>query len=174
MTSPRILIACVGNIFLGDDGFGTEVARELAGRPLPPGVVLKDYGIRGLDLTYALLDPYDLIIIVDACSRGGKPGSIYLIEPGPVDSVSADSAWVPMEAHAMNPMNVLRAVNSMGVKPGRVLLVGCEPAWTGSDEDGGIGLSEVVQGAVAEAVTLIGELVAKASVGEAMEAAVQR
>ena len=90
MTQPRILIACVGNIFLGDDGFGTEVARRLAGRSLPPGVVLKDFGIRGVDLNYALLDPYDLIILVDACARGGEPGSVYLIEPDPVESNCAD------------------------------------------------------------------------------------
>ena len=85
MTNPRILIACIGNIFLGDDGFGTEVARRLADRSLPPGVILKDFGIRGLDLTYALLDPYDLVILVDACPRGGEPGTIYLIEPDPVE-----------------------------------------------------------------------------------------
>ena len=71
MTQPRILIACIGNIFLGDDGFGTEVARRLASRALPPEAILKDFGIRGLDLTYALLDPYDLVILVDACPRGG-------------------------------------------------------------------------------------------------------
>src|SRR6202040_1259682 len=81
MTNPRILIACIGNIFLGDDGFGTEVARRLAGGSLPPGVILKDFGIRSLDLTYALLDPYELVILVDACPRGGEPGTVYLVEP---------------------------------------------------------------------------------------------
>ena len=76
MTPPRILIACIGNIFLGDDGFGTEVARRLANRELPADVVLKDFGIRGLDLTYALLDPYELVLLVDACQKGGTPGTI--------------------------------------------------------------------------------------------------
>ncbi len=90
MTNPRILIACIGNIFLGDDGFGTEVARRLASRPLPPGVILKDFGIRGLDLTYALLDPYELVILVDACPRGGEPGTVYLVEPDPVESDAPD------------------------------------------------------------------------------------
>ena len=75
MTNSRILIACIGNIFLGDDGFGVEVARRLAGRPLPPEVMLKDFGIRGFDLTYALLEPYELVILVDACPRGGEPGT---------------------------------------------------------------------------------------------------
>src|SRR4029077_20136764 len=83
MSGLRILIACVGNIFLGDDGFGVEVARRLAGRPLPEGVVLKDFGIRGFDLTYALLDGYDLTILVDACPRGAAPGTLHLIDPDP-------------------------------------------------------------------------------------------
>ena len=83
MSHPRILVACIGNIFLGDDGFGTEVARRLAARTLPPEVSVKDFGIRGLDLTYALLEPYELTILVDACPRGGEPGSVYLIEPDP-------------------------------------------------------------------------------------------
>ena len=130
--SARILIACIGNIFLGDDGFGTEVARRLAGRPLPPGVILKDFGIRGLDLTYALLDPYELVILVDACPRGGEPGTVYLMEPDPVESNAPDIAPARLETHAMNPMNVLRMVKSMGGAPGRILIVGCEPADIGS------------------------------------------
>jgi hydrogenase maturation protease len=156
----RILIACIGNIFLGDDGFGSEVARRLAGRPLPPGVVLKDFGIRGLDLTYALLDPYDLVILVDACPRGGEPGTVYLVEPDPVEP-GADTR---LETHAMNPMNVLRMVKSMGGAPGRILIVGCEPAEIGSDEEGKLGLSEAVAGAVDEAVRTIETLVSRDTV----------
>src|SRR5579872_6369427 len=109
MTQPRILIACIGNIFLGDDGFGTEVARRLGNRPLPEGVILKDFGIRGFDLTYALLEPYELIILVDACARGGEPGTVYVIKP----DVTAGPP-TPLEAHGMNPTNVLRLVQSMG------------------------------------------------------------
>jgi hydrogenase maturation protease len=162
MNAARILIACVGNIFLGDDGFGTEVARELARRPLPPGVILKDFGIRGLDLTYALLDPYELVILVDACPRGGKPGTVYLIEPESIDSVGSPAL---VEAHAMNPLSVLRAVKSMGGAPGRVLIVGCEPADLGSD-DGRLGLSEPVKAAVDEAIAMIESLVSKNLAGE--------
>jgi hydrogenase maturation protease len=162
MNGARILIACVGNIFLGDDGFGTEVARELARRPLPPGVILKDFGIRGLDLTYALLDPYELVILVDACPRGGKPGTVYLIEPESIDSVGSPAL---VEAHAMNPLSVLRAVKSMGGAPGRVLIVGCEPADLGSD-DGRLGLSEPVKAAVDEAIVMIESLVSKNLAGE--------
>lgn len=165
MNAPRILIACIGNIFLGDDGFGTEVARKLAGRSLPHEVILKDFGIRGLDLTYALLDPYQLVILVDACPRGGEPGTVYLLEPDPVDS----NAPPALEAHAMNPMNVLRMVKSMGGAPGRVLIVGCEPADLGSAEEGKLGLSDAVHGAVDEAVAMIETLVYQNLAGKPTE-----
>jgi hydrogenase maturation protease len=173
MTATRILIACIGNIFLGDDGFGTEVARRLAGRPLPPGAVLKDFGIRGLDLTYALLDPYELVILVDACPRGGEPGTVYLVEPDAVEPNTADGTPVQLEAHAMNPINVLRTVKSMGGAPGRILIVGCEPGDLGSDEEGKLGLSDLVEAAVDEAISLIELLVLKSLEGEASEIAVQ-
>jgi hydrogenase maturation protease len=163
MSRGRILIACIGNIFLGDDGFGSEVARRLAGRALAPGVILKDFGIRGLDLTYALLDPYDLVILVDACPRGGQPGTVYLVEPGPMEL----DTQVRVDAHAMNPAEVLRAVQSMGGAPGRILIVGCEPAELGSDEDGRIGLSEPVQAALDEAIALIDKVVAEVLEGHA-------
>ncbi|MGA7234724.1 MAG: hydrogenase maturation protease [Bryobacteraceae bacterium] len=162
MNHPRILVACIGNIFLGDDGFGTEVARRLAARTLPPEVSVKDFGIRGLDLTYALLDPYELTILVDACPRGGEPGSVYLIEPDPL---TGNDEPPRLEAHAMNPMNVLRAVKAMGGASGRILIVGCEPADLGPEE-GQLGLSEAVQAAVDEAVILIETLVSKLLEGE--------
>ncbi|MGH7848434.1 MAG: hydrogenase maturation protease, partial [Candidatus Binatia bacterium] len=77
MTPAKILVAGIGNIFLGDDGFGVEVARELAKRKLPESVRVVDFGIRGFDLAYALLDGYDLTILVDAAPRGGLPGTLY-------------------------------------------------------------------------------------------------
>jgi len=80
--NPRILIAGVGNIFLGDDAFGVEVVQQMAGRTFPPGVRIVDFGIRGLDLTYALLEDYDAAIIVDALPRGQAPGTLYVVEPG--------------------------------------------------------------------------------------------
>ena len=173
MSGPRILIACIGNIFLGDDGFGTEVARRLAGRSLPAGALLKDFGIRGLDLTYALLDPYELVILVDACPRGGAPGTVYLVEPDPAEWNSPDGAPATLETHAMDPMNVLRAVKAMGGVPGRILIVGCEPAEIGSDEEGKLGLSEPVEAAIDEAVALIETLVSKTLEGETAETALQ-
>ena len=157
MTPPRILIACIGNIFLGDDGFGVEVARRMAGRSLPPGVTLKDFGIRGFDLTYALLEPYDLVILVDACPRGGDPGAVYLIDPAG-DSLP-DAAPGPLDMHGMNPMKVLRTVKSMGGPQNRTLIVGCEPVDLGSDEEGKLGLSEAVMAAVDVAIDMIEKLV---------------
>jgi len=161
MTNTRILIACIGNIFLGDDGFGMEVARRLARHSLPPEVTLKDFGIRGLDLTYALLDPYELVILVDACPRGGEPGTVYLVEPDPADLNPRNGVPASLETHGMNPMNVLRAVQSMGGAVGRILIVGCEPADLGSDEEGKLGLSAPVAAAVDEAVVMIETLVSK-------------
>lgn len=173
MTRPRILIACIGNIFLGDDGFGTEVARRLAGRSLPPDVVLKDFGIRGLDLTYALLDPYELVILVDACPRGGQPGDVYVIEPDSINLNAPNAAPALVDTHAMNPMAVLRAVQSMGGSPARILIVGCEPADIGSDEEGKLGLSEPVLAAVDEAIGMIETLISKALENEPTEIAMQ-
>jgi hydrogenase maturation protease len=166
MTQPQILIACIGNIFLGDDGFGTEVARRLAGRTLPPGVVLKDFGIRGMDLSYALLDPYELIILVDACARGGEPGSVYLIEPDPVDINLSSPVPASLDMHGMNPLNVLRKVKSMGGAYGRILIVGCEPADLGGEE-GRLGLSDPVHAGVDEAIAMIETLILKETVLQA-------
>ena len=157
----KILIACVGNIFLGDDGFGVEVARRLALQTLPPEAVVKDFGIRGFDLAYAMMEPCDLTILIDACARGFAPGTVFLLEPDPLDE-----SQPAIEPHGMNPMNVLRMVKSLGGTPGRVLIVGCEPAELGSDNDGQLGLSEPVEAAVDEAIALIESLVSKVLVGE--------
>lgn len=157
----KILIACVGNIFLGDDGFGVEVARKLAFKTLQPEAVVKDFGIRGFDLAYAMMEPYDLTILVDACAQGLAPGSVFLLEPDPLDDRQP-----AFEAHGMNPMNVLRMVKSLGGTPGHVLIVGCEPAQLESENDGQFGLSAPVEAAVDEAIALIESLVSKVLVGE--------
>ncbi len=151
-----ILIACIGNIFLGDDGFGVEVARRLERSTLPPEVIVKDFGIRGFDLTWALMETWDLVILVDACPRGGTPGDVYLIEPEPVE---ATSGQMSIDAHSMNPIAVLRTVRSMGGPANRMLLVGCEPADLGGEE-GKLGLSDVVAAAVDRAVALIHDAIA--------------
>lgn len=160
MTTPRILVAGIGNIFLGDDAFGSEVARKLQQRQLPEEVRVVDFGIRGFDLAYALLENYEVTILVDATPRGEPAGTLYTIEPDltELDELAPESKV--LDTHAMNPMKVLAMVKSMGGNFRKVLLVGCEPAPLES-EDGHMGLSEPVALAVEEAVRTVESLVAK-------------
>src|SRR5262245_23406706 len=120
-----ILVAGIGNIFFGDDAFGCEVARRLANRALPEGVQVVDFGIRGLDLVYALLNGCDTVILIDATPRGGTPGTLYTIEP---DLTELANVNAEMEAHGMDPMRVLAVVQSMAANLQNVRIVGCEPA----------------------------------------------
>jgi hydrogenase maturation protease len=161
MDRPRLLIACVGNIFLGDDAFGVEVARRLAQCPLPEGVRVVDFGIRGLDLTYALLDGYEAVILVDAVPRGGPPGTLYVLEPEAGSAPDPAGSGVPIEAHNLDPANVLRLAAALGANVQRLILVGCEPGTTGDLEEMQSGLSDAVRAAVDEAVPLIESLVAR-------------
>jgi hydrogenase maturation protease len=156
VTGPRILIAGIGNIFLGDDAFGVEVAQRLLGRAWPEGVRVVDFGIRGFDLAYSMMSDCDVTILVDAAPRGEAPGTLFVIEPDLAEMNAERDAEI--ETHAMNPVAVLRLVNALGSQPGRVLVVGCEPASFGPDE-GWMGLSEPVQAAVDEAVPLVESLV---------------
>jgi hydrogenase maturation protease len=153
----KILVACVGNIFLGDDAFGVEVAQQLAHTSLPEHVVVRDFGIRSYDLAYALMDDWDLVILVDATSQGGDPGTLYTIAP----ELPVDSDPEALDAHTMNPVSVLKLVAALGGKVGRMLVVGCEPETVAADEDGQMGLSARVRTGVDEAVRVIQELVAK-------------
>lgn len=157
MARPRILIAGVGNIFLGDDGFGSEVAQRLARRALPDEARVIDFGVRGFDLAYALLDGYDVTILIDAMPRGGAPGTLYTIEP---DLNELNDVAAPPEAHALDPLRVLALARSMGGEFKRLLLLGCEPLTLGPEE-GQMGLSEPVMAAADEAVKMIESLVAE-------------
>ena len=163
--APRILIAGIGNIFLGDDAFGVEVARRLAAREWPPNVKVTDFGIRGYDLAYALLDGYDTTILVDACPLGSPAGTLYLIKPDVNDLGGTEEQQGAVEAHSMNPMNVLRLATSMGGPLKRVLLVGCEPATLGPEE-GQMGLSETVEGVIDDAMKLVESIVEKIMNGD--------
>lgn len=158
---PRILIAGVGNIFLGDDAFGVEVVRRLSGRPSPEGVRVVDFGIRGFDLTLALLEDYDVAILVDATPRGEPVGTLYVIEPEVIESGEPDPGELLIDPHAMDPAKVLRLVAALGGRAKRLLLVGCEPEPLDSDDDVVPGLSEPVQAAVDEAVRVIESLVSR-------------
>jgi hydrogenase maturation protease len=155
---PAVLVAGIGNIFLGDDGFGVEVVRRMAGRNLPAGVRVSDFGIRGFDLAYALQDGYETTILVDACPHGQAPGTLYVIEPDLKALDDPDAPQAMVEAHAMNPMSVLRMARAMNIELKNVLLVGCEPETLGGEE-GQMGLSAPVEAAVDDAVKLVDSLV---------------
>jgi hydrogenase maturation protease len=163
--AKKILIAGIGNIFLGDDGFGVEVAGRLANHSFPSGVRVADFGIRGFDLAYALMDGYETTILADAYPGEGQPGSLFLVEPDLQDLNSAETPQGFIEPHAMNPINVLRMAIGMGGQLKRVLVVGCVPATLGPEE-GQMGLSEPVAASVDEAVKLIDALVTRILAGE--------
>ena len=157
MSPKRVLVAGVGNVFLGDDGFGVEVVRRLAGRELPEGVEVADFGIRAMDLAYALQDDYEVVVFVDAISRGEKPGTVYLLEPE-----IEDGGEVTLDTHGMDPVKVIQLSRALGAKPTRTLVVGCEPQVVVSGEDYDemlMELSEPVGAAVEEAVQLVESLV---------------
>ena len=156
----RILIAGIGNIFLGDDGFGVEVVSKLASHSFPPGVRVADFGIRGFDLAYALLDGYETTILVDAYPGAGQPGTLFVFEPDLQNLHSAGAQAGLVDAHAMNPLNVLHMAVNMGAQLKRILLVGCVPATFGPEE-GQMGLSEPIAAALDEAVQLVDSLVAR-------------
>lgn len=158
MRERRLLIAGIGNIFLGDDGFGVEMAQRLAGRNLPDEVHVLDFGIRGFDLAYALLDSYDASILIDVVQRGGEPGTLYLIEPDL--SVLDTPGGQEIETHGMTPSKVLRLVKALGGRPSRVFVVGCEPQTLASEEEWQMGLSVPVQAAIPEAIAMVESVVA--------------
>jgi hydrogenase maturation protease len=164
--TPRLLIACIGNIFLGDDAFGCEVARRLAARPLPEGVRVVDFGIRGFDLALALLDDgVDLAILVDAVPRGEPPGTLYVIEPDWDEQIGLDpNEATPVEMHSLDPVKVLRLVLTLGGRPKRVLLVGCEPS-PFDEDDPPAELSAPVRESVDEAVRMVESLVVQVREG---------
>jgi hydrogenase maturation protease len=157
---PRILIAGIGNIFLGDDAFGVEVVRRLSSCEFPENVRVTDFGIRSYDLAYALIDGYDTTILIDACPRGEPGGTLYVIEPDLDNLDAANGEQEAVDAHAMNPVSVLRMAKSMGGELKRILLVGCEPVTLGPEE-GVMGLSEPVEAALGDAVKLVESLVRK-------------
>ena len=165
-TVKRILIACIGNIFLGDDGFGVEVAQHLMNRrskPYPECVQVVDFGIRDLELVYALLDDYDTLVLVDAMSRGDQPGTLSLIGPIDVDIENDIGISNPrLDTHRMDPMKALTFARTLGARPICTMLLVCEPATACSDEaciEMHMGLSGPVQAAVEEAIKILDVLI---------------
>ncbi len=154
MSEVSILVAGIGNIFHGDDGFGVELARRLARRDQPGGVRVVDYGIRGRDLAYALLDDLDGLILLDAAPRGKPPGSLCVIEPDPGELDGLDVSGPAPDSHGMNPLEVFRMLRILGGRPPRTLIVGCEPGPIDLEREDDAGLSDPVARALDDAVAL--------------------
>lgn len=150
-----ILVACVGNIFNSDDGFGSAVAAELGGRTMPPDVRLEDFGIRSVHLVYELLSGYDVLLLVDTVGRQqGPPGTLFVLEPDLAAHPSADDdplAGVLLDAHDLSPGGAMALVPALGGSVERILVVGCQPGTL----DEGIGLSDEVRAAVVPAADLV-------------------
>lgn len=146
--TQRVLVAGVGNIFLGDDGFGVEVARRLAKLDLPDWVAVGDYGISGMHLAYDLADGVETAVLVDAMPRGGEPGTVYVVEP-------ERPAMALLDGHGMQPDVVLGMLDTLGADVGRMFIVGCEPATAAP----GMELSAPVAAAVDDAVRIVLELI---------------
>ena len=143
----RVLVAGIGNVFCGDDGFGVEVARRLAGESLGDDVCVRDFGVAGVHLAYEMTNgQYDEVILVDVVSRGGAPGTLYAIEPD-VGDLPAEAA----DAHGLTPAAVLAWVGRVGGPSPRVTLIGCEPACL----DDSMELSAPVAGAVDAAIHMV-------------------
>jgi hydrogenase maturation protease len=162
----RVLVAGIGNVFLGDDGFGVALADRLARRSLPAGVEVVEYGIRGMDLAYALLDGrYDKVVLLDAAPRGEAPGTLYVIAP------EVDPEAVAVETHGMDPVRVLAMVQALGGKPPPTLVVGCEPQRypNPGDEEVDAVLSEPVRAALDEAIPVVESLLEELTTQEATE-----
>lgn len=154
--SGEILVAGIGNIFRGDDGFGVEVVRRFASRGARDGVRAVDFGIRGFDLAYALSAKPRAAILVDATTRGGAPGTLYVLEPSELAREAS------IDTHAMHPMRALELANLLGGVPEVMRVVACEAKSVGSDDDvPAIGLSVEVEAAVDRAIALVDEMLAE-------------
>jgi hydrogenase maturation protease len=163
----RTLVAGVGNVFLSDDGFGSEVARRLlAGGGLPGEVDVVDVGIRGMHLAYQVLEGYRVLVVVDTTHGDGAPGSLYLLEHD-LAAATGDAAFDP---HGMEPDAVLELIGALARGVGthgleRVLVLGCEPAHLGE----GMGLTPAVATAVDAAVDAVHRLVERLLAGRTLE-----
>ena len=152
----RILVAGIGNMWLGDDGFGGEVVKRLEARELPDGTVVFDFGTGGLDLAYEVMRGYDALVLVDVTRQGGDPGTLYVMEALEEEVEAGIEDGQVLNPHGMDPQTVLRFVKTLGAWPGKVLVVACEPAAVG---EMGLGLSEQVERAVDGAVGLVVETI---------------
>jgi hydrogenase maturation protease len=138
--NKKILVAGLGNVFSGDGGFGPAVTVALRERTWPNGVEIVDFGEPSRELAVAITRGLDAVILVDAISRGGKPGTLYVEEPDPATQV-------------------LELAATLGETPRYVRLVGCEPALRPAPDEISHGLSPPVEAAIAQAAKLVAQLV---------------
>ena len=146
----RVLVAGVGNIFLQDDAFGSEVARRLDGAAMGDGIEVVDVGIAGTHLALRLLDGYDALVLVDAVQRGGPPGTLTVLEPA-VEDVAHVGSDGSLPTHELDPLTLLALARAWECLPPRVLVVGCEAESVAE----GLGLTDSVAGAVDAAVEMV-------------------
>lgn len=151
--STRILVAGIGNIFFGDDGFGSEVIRNAAISSGDSSVRVTDYGISGMHLAYDLLDDWDGLVLVDAVPSRGQPGTLHVFQ---ADHDESSSAALGLDGHSMDPAAVFASLRALGGRPPYTVVVGCE---AGSVEEG-IGLTEPVAKAVPRAARAVEEIIA--------------
>jgi hydrogenase maturation protease len=152
-----VLVAGIGNVLRGDDGFGVEVVRRLVARGAREGVRFVDFGIRGFDLAYALSSGTEAAILVDATSRGGAPGTLYVLEPHEIGAPDG------IDTHGMHPLRSLELARALGGVPRALRVVACEPASFGDEDVPTMGLTQAVDGAVEGAIRLVDELVQELS-----------
>jgi hydrogenase maturation protease len=152
----RILVAGIGNVWLGDDGFGGEVVKRLEARELPRGTVVFDFGTGGLDLAYEVMRGYDALVLIDVSRQGGEPGTLYVMEALKDEVEAGIEDGQVINPHAMDPQTVLRFLKTLGAWPGKVVIVACEPAQV---EEMGMGLSDEVESAVDAAVGVVIETI---------------
>lgn len=150
----NILIACLGNIFYGDDAFGVEVAKSLAAKDLPENVKLIDFGIRGIDLAFELINDYELVVLVDTIKIGADAGSVFVFEPRMSGAESGNFA------HDLTPTKAMHIAARLKTKPKKMLLVGCEPVNLEFNDE----MSAEIEKAVAIAVEKILEIIETESV----------
>jgi hydrogenase maturation protease len=151
----EILLAGIGNILRGDDGFGVEVVRRIAASGGREGVRVVDFGIRGFDLAFALSSGHRAAILIDAAARGGPPGTLYVLEPHEIGDVQS------LDTHAMHPLRALELARALGEVPRTLRVIACEPSSFGDEDVPTMGLSPVVEAAVEQAVLLVDEVLAE-------------
>jgi hydrogenase maturation protease len=152
----QILVAGVGNAWLQDDAFGGECARRLEARGVPSGVTVMDFGTGGLDLAYEIMRGYDALVLLDASRQGGRPGTLYVLEPSMEDLAGPIEDGDVINPHGMDPQTVLRFVGAIGGFSGRVVVIGCEP---GEVDEVGMALTPVVEEVVERALALVTETI---------------